>query len=350
MKEDLKAGIKMAALTTSLILGAGFASGKEIISFFLDYGVMGFVGMFISGILFGFAAIGVMDVCFRKKIDNYNDYIEFIAGDKLSAIMEGLLGLFLFVLFSAMVSAFGSIFKEAFDFPLTYGIAGAGILCFICFLWGMEGIIKLNSYLAPIMIFGCIFIGVYTYIFRMNPEDVAMTAKPSNINWWISGILYASYNVIVSATVLSSLRKRIKTRRSIYLAGLFAGIMIFAIGLSLALTLNAHKPLIESYDIPIYALAGMYSPFFEIIFLVVFVTSVFTCAATNGYAFVQWFSLRFRLNRTVFAFFATILACIGAYAGFSNFINVIYPIFGVVGFMELVLIMRKLFVSWKENR
>jgi uncharacterized membrane protein YkvI len=44
----------------------------------------------------------------------------------------------------------------------------------------------------------------------------------------------------------------------------------------------------------------------------------------------------------------TVLACICAYGGFSNFINVVYPVFGIVGFLEIILIMRY-FIKGKKT-
>ena len=44
--------IKIASIYVGTVIGAGFASGREIIEFFGVYGLKGIVGIIISGFLF----------------------------------------------------------------------------------------------------------------------------------------------------------------------------------------------------------------------------------------------------------------------------------------------------------
>ncbi len=348
MKDQIKAGVKIAAVFASIVLGAGFASGKEIISFFVNYGMAGYMGLLLSGIIFAAAGTAVMCTCLREKMKDYNRYMENVAGNKIGGFSEAVLGLFMFAIFAAMTSAFGASFVESFNLPFTAGIIVSGVLCLLCFLYGMEGIIKLNAFLSPLMIIGCIFIGLFTFFFKAEGAGTISTSPGEGGPWYASAIIYASYNIVTAVTILSSLKENIKSKTSAVIAGVFGGFLIALIGLCLALTLDVHKELISFYEIPLLALAKTYGKTIEILFLIVFMTVIFTCAATNGYAVIRWFSTRFHLKVMPVSIGITVLACICAYGGFSNFINVVYPVFGIVGFLEIILIMRY-FIKGKKT-
>jgi len=45
-------GLKLAALYTAIIMGAGFASGQELLQYFVGYGTSGIWGLIAAGVLF----------------------------------------------------------------------------------------------------------------------------------------------------------------------------------------------------------------------------------------------------------------------------------------------------------
>ena len=52
------------------VIGAGFASGQEIISFFVKYGKYSIIGVLLSCIIFSVFAYAVLSVCVEKNIEN----------------------------------------------------------------------------------------------------------------------------------------------------------------------------------------------------------------------------------------------------------------------------------------
>ena len=60
--------LKMAGIYTAVILGAGFASGKEILTFFINYGYKGFYGIILSGIIFSITGFCTLKIAAIKNI------------------------------------------------------------------------------------------------------------------------------------------------------------------------------------------------------------------------------------------------------------------------------------------
>ena len=62
--------IRLAALFVCTVLGAGFATGQEIMRYFSDYGIVGLLGVIVSSAVFG--------LCLYKT-KYYNNFGEILA-------------------------------------------------------------------------------------------------------------------------------------------------------------------------------------------------------------------------------------------------------------------------------
>ena len=70
------------------VIGAGFASGQEIISFFVKYGKYSIIGVLLSCVIFSVFAYAVLSVCVEKNIETYSDYLNNFFGYNIRKIVE----------------------------------------------------------------------------------------------------------------------------------------------------------------------------------------------------------------------------------------------------------------------
>ena len=66
--------LKVVLVIIGTLIGAGFASGKEIYVFFNKYGSCGLYGMILSGIILSLVIYKVLKLTKNNKIDEYNFY------------------------------------------------------------------------------------------------------------------------------------------------------------------------------------------------------------------------------------------------------------------------------------
>ena len=64
------------------IIGAGFASGQEINSFFYKYGTIGILGIIISVFLISLIIFKVFKIIKKEKVNNYKDFLKIIFENK----------------------------------------------------------------------------------------------------------------------------------------------------------------------------------------------------------------------------------------------------------------------------
>lgn len=350
--------LKIASVYTGTVLGAGFASGKELISFFINYGVLGFFGMLVSGFFFSMIGYGVLKIIYDNKISSYTEFSAFILGKKLGAISEWISCAFLLVLFSAMISAGGEMSKSVFGISKLNSEIILSVLCLITFLFELNGFIEINTLLAPILVIGGILTGIYIYV---NPETVTSfslleipTSKITPHNFISSAIIYVSYNIITAVTVLVSLNKLTTTKNVAKYGGVLGGICVCLLGISMSLPLFSNFNKIHSDQMPVLTLVLDYQ-ILKYVYVIILLSAIFTTALANGFSLIENFNSKnsSKLHRLFTKIFLTLWGIFMAQISFSDFIEKIYPIFGLFGIFEVVLIIKKAFikpVGWRKGR
>lgn len=161
----LKNSFKLAFIYVGTILGAGFASGKELLAFFGKFQNMGIVGFLISCILLSLSLIVILDLIKNSNAKDYKSFLQNIFGFKMAKFIEILNIVFLFTIFSAMLAGGGVALADIFGINFKICSILFTFLIFISLFFGEKSVIYINSILCPILIFLGAFIGIYIYFF-----------------------------------------------------------------------------------------------------------------------------------------------------------------------------------------
>ena len=154
--------IKSVSVIVGAVVGAGFASGQEIYSFFNVYNENGLVGIIISSILLGFIIYKVLKKSNDFNITTYNELLEKIhVPEKIKNILNIIINIFLLISFYIMVAGFTAYFKQEFNVPrIVTALIITGI-CYITFMKSIEGITKVSVKVVPILIIIIIILDRY---------------------------------------------------------------------------------------------------------------------------------------------------------------------------------------------
>lgn len=145
------------AIIIGTIIGAGFASGREILNFFNSYETNGLFGIIISSALFGVITSIILFAIKKKKIEEYS---ELVSGNRA---MQLTLKIFSVICFCIMISGVGTFVNEQLGFSFWYGSAIAASISYIMFLKNFKGIEVFNCVLVPLIILGILVIGFANY-------------------------------------------------------------------------------------------------------------------------------------------------------------------------------------------
>ncbi|MDR2166536.1 MAG: hypothetical protein LBE35_01620, partial [Clostridiales bacterium] len=314
--------IKTTCIFTGLIFGAGFASGREHLTFFLRYGRFGVFGIILAGAVIALCGLAVMDLCVRHGIRDYKSFMRAVFGPRLGAVLDVITGLFIFVLFSAMLAGAGALGQQALQLPFSAGSAALAALCFVILLFDIRGIIEINTIVTPILVVGALILGIFAIFGDAAPAAALTLQNP--IFWPLSALIYASYNMLTAIAVLAALPTLVTTRKIARTSGILGGFFVALIGLIFAIALLAHLPAIQNAELPMLALAQNLAPLLSYSYTIVLILAIFTTAATNAFALINWLATRTRFTRIQIKIAITILGVIAAHMGFSGIVSYAY--------------------------
>lgn len=334
--------IKVASVYMATIIGAGFASGQEIVQFFTAYEKGGFYGILLAGILFSIIGCLVLDKVYKGRIRNYNEFIYPLLGIKTGRFVEAAATVFMFCLFCIMIAGAGNILYQKLGFSFLVSVIIMGLLCMFFMSGSIKGIAALSTAVTPVLIIGILATGLYVVIFRdISTFNIVVILRGMRYNWFASAILYVGYNSIMSIMLMSGMFAYLKSEKTARLGGILGGMMLCFAALILYAALFLNNSGRSDAELPFLQLVSKYDVLMGVLYSGLLWLAMFLSAATSGYCFVDRVCGRTGKSR----FTITAIVCAAAVplstVGFSKLIAYIYPVFGYLGlFISFAVILQ----------
>lgn len=327
----------IALVIIGALIGAGFASGKEIYLFFYFYGKIGLIGIIITFILISFTIYKSLKIICKNKIKNYDEFLKiFIKNEKVTKGINIILNILLLVTFYIMIAGFGAYFEQEIGTSKIVGSTILAVMCGIVFFSSIKGILKVSEYIVPLLILFIIIIGGINLLTINTKVEVPAIRD----GWLWSSISYCSYNMILLIPVLISLRQQITKESNIKYIAIISGILMITISIMVFMLLIKSDVDISTLEMPIVYIVRTFFTKFKVIYACIILSSIFTTAISIGIGFLQNISKDDK-SYTQFVFFMCITSLIISNFGFSKLVNFVYPLFGYLGTLQMMFIIKK---------
>ncbi len=330
---------KLACIYIGTVIGAGFASGQEIIHFFSIFGFKGIWGIGIATVLFSAIGAIVLHRVYNRKIKGYEDFIFPIFGKRLGKVIEIIITLFLLTGFCVMLAGSGAIFSQQFKLSYNIGIYLMSIMTFLTFMFSVRGISIVNSVLVPILIIGIATVGVMVILkegFTYSNYDGASITNTGN--WITSSVLYVSYNSISAIVIMTSLLAIIPNRKTAIKGGIVGGFGLGFLALFILIPTLIKYTDIQGLEIPMIKIAEVLGNQGGLLYSFVLWFSMFTTAISNGYGCIKRLSHLLKVKQNLMACMFCTLTMPLAKIGFANLVSTLYPLFGYLGLFMIISI------------
>ena len=350
MKKEGISSLKIAATYIGTVVGAGFATGQEILQFFLRYGYPGLAGLLISTVLFIVSGYIVMDTGKRLGADSYREILIYTSGRLIGKAIDMIMTFFLFGAFAVMIAGTGALFSQQLYLPELWGCILMAGLTAVTVLTGFRGVINSISMVVPFLLMSVSVICLLSVV--KTPPDIlwrpAAEGNGLSGNWFGACILYVSYNIILSVAVLGPLGAQAKGGEALKLGSLLGGLGLGAASVMIYLALSGDIPEITRLEVPMIYMAGRISPGIQFIFALILIAEIYTTAVGSLYGFVSRFKTlkETRVEKTIFVVGVSLAALFLSRIGFSNLVNYLYTLIGYGGGVFLIC----LFYSWIRSR
>ncbi|MDR0853655.1 MAG: hypothetical protein LBN34_04745 [Clostridiales Family XIII bacterium] len=365
----------VAGAYTSYTIGAGFASGNEVLQFFGSWGVP---GAFIAAIF------GLIMNCYfcasAYKAGQGNDFAQsrdvytYYAGKYVGWVFDIFVVIFVLGIFATMFAGAGSTINQFISLPQWVGSLGIGIISAVVVFGGLKVVEQVLGYAGIVIIIFIVIVGIITIVspnanldqssevanlvkegaiwqanmFEIMPGGVGASLSGLNSSW-LDGLCYAGVCLVVCVPFIVSLGKSTKSQSEATFAGIFSGVF-FYIGafLVIIILLSNANGLIdpatnEMFPIPTLAAVTYLLPGISWMFVIILIAGIFT--TITGYLWLLTDRVFGSTPTTKSRIFTAVLMIIGVLAGsvlpFSAVVNFLWPISGFVGIILVIFMIVK---------
>ena len=331
--------IKIVMVIMGTLIGAGFASGRDIYLFFLEYGYGGIIGIFISGIFTSFIIYITLNKIKNKKINTYLELLESNKNKKIGTKINIIVNAFLIISFFIMIAGFSAYMKQAYKIPMCISSFLFSTICYIIFKKSLQGMIKINEYIVPILLFFIIFLGAKNIPYTIE-NKMSIEIETKQIGFIVNSLLYASYNSIILIPVLINVKKYYNSKKEIKLISIISGSLIILLSFCIYCLLLRGQFFIKELELPLLQIVSEFGIIYKYIYSFVIIASILTSAVSTGYSFLENVSK----NKKMYQINLIIMCVTGIFIsniGFSKLVQILYPLFGILGFMQIIFLLNK---------
>lgn len=351
----LKNGIVFGGGILGFVVGAGFASGQEVLQFYTHLGFVGSIAAGLVGlILVAWFSMTIMEAGRRLQLEDPNSIFEYYCGKWIALFFEWFVPILMFLVASMMISAAGATLAQYFKVDPNVGRIIMTVITLVTVLLGLRSLVHIIGYMAPVIVLFTIAIGIIGI--AENPAGVAKTAEEVQSlgisgpfsNWAVTGLMYAAYLVVGLFPYIAGIGKQARSKSETVFGGLFAGVFFLGGVMILGAALLANLGAVYDEEIPALTLVAQDYPVIASVFTIFLILAIYTTAvpmlwtAVNKLA-VDEKSRKYKIVTIVLA----ILAFFGGHLQFSTMVSVVYP---AIGYLGVILFVCMIYTAYIKKR
>lgn len=346
MKRGVPGSLKAAMVIVGTVIGAGFASGQEIMRFFTGYGTKGLLSIGLSGLLF-------IWICYRALAGSgtdYEAYLKTLLPGRMAKALEWVTVIFMLFCYGAMLAGSGALMEQEWNWNFYAGLLVMAAVTMGILLAGKSGLVWLNMAIVPLIVVMLIWLSGRSVIesaYLQTTPLALSTVAPFDLRFLADGLLYTSYNLLTLVPVLCTLRSGLKGKNQRMAAAVMGGGILLLLSLILGLASLANYDTMKGMEIPIFALLedGRMQ---NLLCCFVLLGAMLTTAVSDGYICVLHLKER-GMSGPAAICVITGLGCGIGCMGFSSLVGKVYPAFGILGLILLASIWRRQSIEKRSN-
>lgn len=277
----------------AVVIGGGYATGREIAEFFLPAGAWGgLAAMVLATAIWSLVAAATFRFALATGARDYRHFFEALLGRGWIAF-EIAYAVFLVLILAVFGAAAGAIAAATFGIPAILGTLALMLGITICVAFGNAGVERVFVWVSVLLYatYAIFLVLALAGVGERIAAAFATGAAPSG-DWALGGVTYAGYNIIGAVIVLPVLR-HLRGPRDAMIAGVIAGPLAMLPALLFFVAMVAFLPDIAGATLPSdYILSRLGHPWFQIAFQIM----IFAALLESGTGAVH--AINERVSRT----------------------------------------------------
>ena len=251
----------------AVVIGGGYATGREIAEFFLPAGPWGgLAAMLVATLIWSVVCAVTFVFARRLRERDYRSFFRALLG-RAWPVFEIAYLIFVVLILAVFGAAAGAIGSSTFGAPQLAGTLCLMIAIALCTAFGNQSVERVFTWVS-ILLYG-VYAAFVVFALTSFGDRISQTfasAGSWNEGWLSGGLTYAGYN-IVGAVVILPVTRHLMSDRDAVVAGIAAGPLAMLPAFLFFICMSAFVPVIAGETLPSdYLLARLDQPWFRYLF------------------------------------------------------------------------------------
>lgn len=343
--------LKVALAFVGIIVGAGFASGQEVMQYFVAFGVDGIWGAAISAVVMTVMALIILQLGSYFRAEEHGEVFRRVSHPIFSRILDIGVVVTLFSTGFVMFAGAGSNLNQQWGLPVW---AGAVLMVVLVLGAGMLDVDRVTTVIGAITPFIIVFFTLAS-IYTLGKGDfspveeldsVARTVDTTLPHWAVAAVNYVGFNLMVAVSMAVVIGGSMFNPRVAGRGGLLGGLIYSLLIMISAATLFVAVESVGQDDMPMLSIINNLNPVLGQVMAVVVYGMIFNTALGMFYALGRRLSAR-RPERFREVYVLTVLVgFLLSFVGFRSLVGYVYPVLGYIGLLLIAVML----VAWSRGR
>lgn len=339
----------VAFLYVGTIMGAGFASGREIWQFFGVFGTMGRIGVLLAALLF--VVLGMMSAYIARTLGT-NDMGKVVVpggNPRIIALVGYFMAGLLYTAIISMTAAGGALLHQLFGLPDYVGGILITVLVILTVLGEFERVSKVFRFIMPVLFVTVVAVSLMVMILPLEESDISQRIEPSPMapHWFLAALLYISFNMLGMIAVVANASVNSRSSKTAVTGAASGGILLGILALGLLSAVQVDMPYTQALDMPMLGYAGRLSPVLTVVYGLILFFAIYSAATSNFYSFTT--KIKEGPHKKKWIVFTAAAGFFMGLIGFKNVVAFIFPSLGFLGFLIIGMLVINFCRVWKDE-
>lgn len=362
-KMNWKSVLTIGGAFAAYCIGAGFASGQEILQYYVSWGgIYPFILPVLTFTLLVLFCYGTYKTGCIRRFPDPNVAYSYYCGKVLGKVLDIFCTLSIALSTLIMFAGSGATVNQYLGIPVWVGTLIMGVVSVIVVCLGLEKVTNVLSFVGTLIIIIMLFTGVYC----LCTADTSIMEAQKNVQQYVDeGIVLQAKFLNIDSPIISvisqvgayitlglafnvSLGYRCKNKKDV-LGGAIVSAAFFCIGLCMVLfTIIMNLDYIAEIKAQVPMLAAIQNmlPMLALPFSIIILLGVFTTITGYLWAVGRRFAEDHTKKQAIIVIAVAVLGVsVASFIPLSKLVNFIYPLIGAAGIVIFVGILIKMFTD-----
>ncbi|MBC2681529.1 hypothetical protein GSS87_03815 [Corynebacterium sp. 4HC-13] len=332
--------LKISLSFVGLLVGAGFATGQEVVQYFVSFGSIGIWGALLAGVIMTIAGAVILQLGSFFLADEHNFVFRNVSHPVMSKFLDVSVTATMFAIGFVMLAGAGANLEQQFGLPAWIGSAIMLVIVMATGLLDVDKVSSVISFLTPLIIVAVIVAFVYTMMNLPSDvvplNDVAQQQDSPVSPWLLSAINYNGLALMLGVSMCLVIGGNYSNPREVGLGGLGGGLLYTAMLLMAAVTLLLNMDEVATSDVPMLQLFESMHPVMASIMVWIIFAMIYNTCIGMFYALGKRLTVNNPRRYTPVFLVTCLVGYAVSFVGFETLMTYVYPVIGYVGIVMVL--------------